>query len=140
MNLVYSVALLGLAAILFVVFLLGDRLPDRAGWMSEGVISDLSSVAIAGLIAFGACFGVRFFVFMGERPFGLKEVALLTMTLVVYYLIFRHLAPRRRLREYAAELARRSASNKPSETNVVTITSPESNHGSSNEPTLPRAA
>jgi len=140
MDLVYAVALLGLAVILFVVVLLGNRMPDQPDWASEGMLADLSGVAITGLVAFGMSFGFRFVVSTNELAMGVKEVALVAVTLVAYFLIFRQLAPRRRLREYAAELARRSGMNNPPLTNVATITSPENNNDPSNEPTLPRAA
>ena len=140
MDLVYSVALLGLAVILFNGFLLGVRMPDTPGWAAEGVLADLWCTAIAGLIVFGAAFGVRFAVAMNELEFGLKEAALVATVLAACYLIVRMMAPRRRLAEYAGELARRRGASEPSPENVVALGSPEGNDRTPSGPTLPKAA
>ena len=133
MDLVYSVALLGLAVILFNGFLLGVRMPDTPGWAAEGVLADLWCTAIAGLIVFGAAFGVRFAVAMNELEFGLKEAALVAAVLSACYLIVR-------LAEYAGELARRRGASEPSPENVVALGSPEGNDRTPSGPTLPKAA
>jgi hypothetical protein len=140
MDIVYSVALLGLAVVLFFVFLLADRRPDRSDWMSDGMVAELSTVLITGLIAFGLSFGVRFFASANGPAMGIREVALLSATLTAYYLIFLKLAPRRRFAEYAATLAQRSAVTELSSANIVTLASPADNNGPSNNPGLPRAA
>ena len=97
MDLVCSVALFGLAVILFKLFLLGGRMPDKAGRASEGVTSDLWCVTITGLIAFGTAYGVQFLLTMNEQAFGLKEAVLVAAVLSACFLIVRVLAPRRRL-------------------------------------------
>jgi len=141
MDIVYSVALLGLAVVLFVVFLLADRRPDRSGWVSDGgTVAELSTVLITGLIAFGLCFGVRFFASINEVAIGVREVALLAATLTAYYLILLKLAPRRRLAEHAAKLAQRSTVTELSSVSIVPLASPADNEGPSNNPRLPRAA
>lgn len=140
MDLVYSVALLGLAVILFISFMLGDRNPDRPGWASEGVANDLSSVAIAGLIAFGTCYAFKFGMTIAEQTMGLKVFILLAVTLISYYLILRALAPRRRLAEYAREHARRNNMDEPPQATVVQIAAAGGNNDPSSGPTLPRAA
>lgn len=140
MDIVYSVALLGLAVVLFYVFLLADRRPDRSGWVSDGTVAELSTVLITGLIAFGLCFGVRFFASINELAIGVKEVALLAATLTAYYLILLKLAPRRRLAEHAAALAQRNAMRELSSANIVNLASPADDNDPSNNPGLPRAA
>jgi len=140
MDLVYSVALLGLAMILFVTLLLGNRMPDQPRWASDGTTAELSCVAVAGLIAYGMAFGVRFVVYTNELVMGPKEIALVAATLAACYLIFRWLAPRRRLAEYAGELARGRGINESSPANGVALASPENKNGPSSEPTLSKAA
>ena len=140
MDLVYSVAILGLAVNLFVLFLIGERMPNRPGWASNWLASDLSTVAITGLIAFAISFGVRFAMTVNEQAIGLKVAALLAATLAAHYFILRQLAPRRWLAEYAAERARGSNMNELPMANVVSIVAPAGNDGPSGEPTLPRAA
>ncbi len=140
MDIVYSVALLGLAVVLFYVLLLADRWPNRSGWVSDGTVAELSTVLITGLIAFGLCFAVRFFASINEVAIGVREVALLAATLTAYYLILLKLAPRRRLAEYAAALAQGSAVTELSSVSIVPLASPADNDGPSNNPRLPRAA
>ncbi len=140
MDIVYAVALLGLAVVLFVVFMLLDRAPDSSGWTSDGMLSELSTVAITGLFAFGLCFGVRFFASAGGLTIGVKEVALLAAILTAYYLIYRKLAPRRRLAEYAEQRAQGSAMKELSPVSVLTPASPAVHGGPSGNPDLPRAA
>ena len=140
MDLVYSVASLGLAVILFVMFLLGARRPDEPGWASGDVISDVWCVSIVGLIAFGTGFGVRFVQSMNQESFGIKEVALISAIMAACYLALQKIAPRRRLAEYAAEFARTSGSSESYRANVVTLASAEGETRSLTEPTLPKAA
>ena len=140
MDLVYCVVTLGLAVILFVISLLGARRPDEPGWASGGVISDVWSVTIVGLLAFGVSFGAKFFVKLNQEPFGIKEVALLSAVLAACYLTLRVMAPRRRLAEYAAEIARRSGASESHPANVVPLASAESETRPMTEPTFPRAA
>lgn len=140
MDIVYSVALLGLAVVIFIAFLLNDRASDRPGLTSEGMASDLSTVAITGLIAFGLCFGVRFFASANGPAMGLKEVALLAATLTAYYLIYRKLAPRRRIGEYADRHAQGRAISELSSVDIVTVASPADNSDQPVKPGLSRAA
>lgn len=140
MDLVFSVALLGLAVILFNVFVLGCRMPDQPGWASEGVISDLWCVSITGLIAYGGAFGVKFVVTMNQQVFGLKEVALGASVLAVYYLIHRAIAPRRRMAQYAGELAPGRGVSDSSPATLTTLTSSALYNHSPGEPTLPKVA
>ena len=140
MDLVYSVAVLGLAVFLFILLLLGDRMPDRPGWAPEGVAADVSTVAVAGLLAFGVAFGVRFFTAIDAMVIGLKEIVLLAAVLAVYYLILRALAPRRRLAQYASERARRSGASASSVENVVALTPANGDDHSPGASTLTKAA
>ncbi len=140
MDLVYSVALLGMAVILFNVFLLGCRMPDQPGWASEGVVSDLWCVSITGLIAFGAAFGVKFVVTMNQQVFGLKEVAVVASVLTVYYLTHRAIARRGRMAQTAGELARGSGVSDSSPATLTTLTSSALYNHSPGEPTLPKVA
>ena len=140
MDLVYSVALLGLAVILFVVLMLGDRKPDRPGWASEGMANDLSSVAITALIAVGICYGVKFGMTISEQALGAKVFILLAVTLVACVLTLRTLSPRRRLAEYAAERALKVSISELPRVSVVTVATPGSNNDQPSGPTLPRAA
>ena len=140
MDIVYAVALLGIAVVLFTVFMLLDRAPDSRGWTSDGMLSDLSTVAITGLFAFGLCFGVRFFASATGPAMGIREVALLAATLTAYYLIYRKLAPRRRLAEYADKRAQAPSMKELSSVSVLTPASPVVHGGPSGNPDLPRAA
>lgn len=139
MDLVYSVALFGLSVIVFILVLLGSRMPDQPRWLSEGVSADLVNVTIASLFAFGAAFGFQFVLSVKETVIGLTEVALVAAILTACFVIFRLLAPRRRLAEYAAERARRNAMNEPGLVSVST-TPPANGNEPSDRPTLPRAA
>ena len=140
MDLVFSVALLGLAVILFNVFLLGCRMPHQPAWASETVISDLWGVTITGLIAFGTAYGVQFVLIFNEQPFGLMEAALLVAVLFACYLVIRVMAPRRRLAQYAGELARRRGASESSPAHDMTLTSPAGSNRSPGEQTLAKAA
>lgn len=140
MDLVYAVALLGLAVIFFNVFLLGDRMPHKPFWASDGTISDLWCVTITSLIAFGIAFGVQFVLTINEQAFGLTEAALVAAALVVSYLIVRAVAPRRRLAAYAAKLAPESDTGISTPTNVVTLVQRADNTQSTSAPALPKAA
>ena len=106
MDIVYSVSLLGLAVIVFVIFLLGVRMPNEPTWASDWLV-DIWCVTIAGLIAFGACFAIKFIASINAQTLGLKEVALVSAVLITCFLIVQTLAPRRRLAEYAGTLAQR---------------------------------
>ncbi len=140
MDLVYSVALLGLTVILSIIFMLGIRMPDEPRWASDGLTTDAWCVAIAGLIAYGTAFGVKFVVNMNEQALGLKQVALAAATLAACYLIVRLMAPRRRLAKYAAERARRSGVSESYPENVVALALPVGENRSPSEPTLTKAA
>lgn len=140
MDLVYSVALLGLAVILFIVFMLGDRKPDRPGWASAGVANDLTSVVITALIAVGICYGVKFGMTISEQALGAKVLILLALTLAACVLTLRALAPRRRLAEYAAERALKVSISELPQVSVVTVATADPNNDQPSGPTLPRAA
>ncbi len=140
MDIVYSVALLGLAVVLFNVFLLGCRMPDQPGWASEGVISDLWCVSITGLIAFGAAFGVQFILIFKEESFGLMEVAMVASLLAVFYLTHRAITRRGQMAQTAGELARGSRVSDPSPATSTTLRSSALYNHSPGEPTLPKVA
>lgn len=140
MDLVYSVALLGLAVILFVVLMLGDRKPDRPGWASEGMANDLTSVAITALIAVGICYGVKFGMTIGEQKLGPTAFILLALTLAACVVTLRTLAPRRRLAEYAAQHALKASISELPQVSVVTVATADPNNDQPSGPTLPRAA
>lgn len=134
MDLVYSAAFFGLAVILLILLLREDRMLGKFGWASEGVIADLWCVAIAGLIAFGAAFGVQFALTMNEQAFGLTEAALVAAILSVCYLSIRTMAPRPRLAQYTDEFASGHGAGASSPARVITPTSAEGNNRSLAEP------
>ncbi len=139
MDLVYTVALIGVAAVLYVVVLLVSRMPDQPGWATELVMNDIANVVITGLAAFAVGYATRFVLTMNELAMGVKEIALIAATLAACYVIIRLLAPRRRLAEYAAELARRNGVTEPALASVST-NPPAGGNGPSDKPTMPRAA
>lgn len=130
MDLVYSVALVGVAAVLYVVVLLVSRMPDQPGWATELVMNDIANVVITGFVAFAVGYGTRFVLDINELVIGVKEIALIAAILVACFVVIQVLAPRRRLAAYAAELAIRNAVKGPA----------AGGNGPSDKPTLPRAA
>lgn len=140
MDLVYSVALVVMAVILFVGFLPGNRMAGGRGLASEGMTADLLCVAIASLFAFGIAFGGRFILTMHEQAVGLKELVLVAVTLAACYLIVRRLAPRRRLSGSAEEPTRWGGTSESSPANVAALVSPEHKSGPPSEPPLTKAA
>lgn len=116
MDLVYSVASLGLATVISFSVLLWCRMPTEPAWASEGWIANFWCVLITGLTAYGACFGVRFFVTFDDQTIGLPEAALVTGLLAAYGLVLYAMSPRRRLAEYAARIdGGQSSTGMPSE-------------------------
>ena len=109
MDLVYFFALLGVAAVLFVVVLLVSRMPDQPVWATELIMNDLANVIITGLVAFAFGYGLRFALDLSEEVVGVKQIALVGAILAVSFATIRLMSPHRRLAAYAAELARRSA-------------------------------
>lgn len=140
MDLVYSVALLGLAAVLSVFVLLSVRMPVEPVWATEGLVANVWCVAITGLISFGTSFGVRFALTMKAQPLGLREVAVITGLLAVFYGILRWMAPRRPLAGYAAQIAENSGGTRaPSAPEIIELASPVDD-GRPDKPTVPKAA
>ena len=113
---------------------------DRPGWASDGVVADVTTVVVTGLLAFGIAFAVRFITSFDAMAIGLKEVVLLAGILAVYYLILRALAPRRRLAQYASERARSSGASASSADNVVALTPANGDGQSPGASTLTKAA
>ena len=139
MDLVYFVALVGVAAILYVVVLLVTRMPDQPVWATELLMNDIANTVITGLAAFAVGYGTRFVLDINELVMGGKEIALIAAILVACFAVIRLMAPRRRLAEYAAELARRNGVTEPTLARVST-NPPAGGNGPSDEPNLPRAA
>lgn len=130
MDLVYSIALLGLTAVLGVFVFLTVRMPVQPAWGAEWMIANVWCVAITGLLTFGIGLGIRYFNDPGAQPVGLREVILIAAFLSVYSGLLRLMAPRRRLAEYAAQL-------RDSESAALKATAPESSRaraGSDGEP------
>lgn len=141
MDLVYAVALFSVATVLSVVVLLSSRMPVEPVWATEGLVANVWCVLITGLIAFGACFGVRFFVNISEQFLGFRELGLVVAILAACYMILRQLAPRRRLADYAARLSQ-SGGNVIGASNLdsVAMVSPGANGRSQDKADLPKAA
>ena len=135
MDLVYFVALVGVAAILYVAVMLVSRMPDQPGWATELIMNDIANTVMTGLAAFAVGYGLRFILDVGDEVVGVKEIGLVAAAVVVCFAVIRFMAPKRRLAEYAAELARRNAV-----LVSVSTTPPPSGKGPSDKPTLPRAA
>lgn len=130
MDLVYCVAFVGVATVLYVVVLLVSRMPDQPSWATELVMNDIANTVITGLVAFAVGYGTRFALDLREEVVGVKEIALTAAILVACFVVVRLLAPRRRLAQYTAELATRNAAKGTA----------ADGHGPSGKPTLPRAA
>jgi len=136
MDLVYCVALSGIATVLYFVVLLVSRMPDQPAWATELVMNDISNTVITGLAAFAVGYGTRFVLTINELVMGVREIALIAVTIAACFVIIRLMAPRRRLTQYAAEFARRNAVKGP----AAGGKGPSNNNGPSNRPNLPRAA
>lgn len=139
MDIVYAVSLLGLAVIVFVVFLIGVRMPNEPAWASDWLV-DLWCVVITGLLAFGVSFAVKFAVSLNKQVFGFKEIALVAAILITCFLIIQTLAPRRRLAEYASALAQRGKAEESYAAFGDTLTAVSSEKRTPIEPTLHNAA
>lgn len=74
MDLVYFIVFIGLAAVISVLVVPGSRIPVQPARATEGLVADAWCVAITGLIAFGTCFGVRFFLDFDKRSPEILEV------------------------------------------------------------------
>ena len=135
MDLVYCVALVGVTTVLYFAVMLVSRMPDQPAWATELVMNDLANTLMTGLAAFAVGYGTRFILDVGEEIVGVKEIALVAAVLIACFAVIRLMAPKRRLAEYAAELAKRNAV--PAS---VSTTPPAGGKGPSNKPTLPRAA
>ena len=106
MDLVYSIACIGLATVLSVLVILAVHRPVAPAWASEGLIANFWCVAITGLIAFGVSLGVRFALTVQSQNVGTVEILLSVGLLAGYSAILMLMAPRRRLAEYARQSAR----------------------------------
>lgn len=141
MDLVYSVALLGLAMVFSVAVLLGSRKPVEPAWAAEWLVANVWCVSITALIGFGVSFAVRFALTLKLQPIGLVEVALVAGIVSAYCLILRLMAPRRRLAEYAAQLAESTGgAGETSTAEVIEFTPPVRDGRSPDKPTFPKAA
>ncbi len=98
MDLVYAVALLSLAVILFAVVASqrDAHKPSEPGMSSDSLSNDMLAVTCAGLIAFGTGFGIRFVVGAAWATFGIKEIVLIATVLTASYLTLRALTVLRR--------------------------------------------
>jgi small-conductance mechanosensitive channel len=139
MDLVFTVVLLSVAAVLYVLVLLVSRMPDQPGWATELVMNDIANTVITGIAAFAIGYGTRFVLSLSQQVVGVKEIALIATTLVGCFVVIRLLAPRRRLAQYAGELARRNAAKEPALVTASTMP-PAGGNGPSGKPALPRAA
>jgi len=125
MYLVYSVALLGLATVIFVIVLVGARAPVKPAWAAHWLVDDMGCVAITALIGFGLIFVGSFVFSVQSQPIELMEITLATGIAAAYYLILRLIAPRRRLAEYALQRAEPTGSDRePSSTEIIQLVSP----------------
>ncbi|MDX1527632.1 MAG: hypothetical protein R3337_03325 [Gammaproteobacteria bacterium] len=136
MDLVYSLACIGLATVLAVLVILAVRRPVAPAWASEGLIANVWCVAITGLIGFGVSLGVRFALTIESQNVGTVEILLSVALLAGYSAILILMAPRRRLAEYARQSAR--AANAPASVAELTVT--PSVEVTPADPTLPKAA
>jgi hypothetical protein len=103
MDLVYSVALFGMATVISLLLFIAVRMPVEPAWASEGLIANVWCVLITGLIAYGGCFGVRFIVDLKDQTIGLPQAAMVIGLLAAFYLIGRAMSPRRLLAKTAAQ-------------------------------------
>ena len=141
MDLVYSVAILGVATVLWVVVILAARNPVKPAWAANWLVDDLSCVTITALIGFGVSFGVSFAFSLKSQPIGLVEIAVAAAIAFACYLIVRLMAPRRRLAEYASQLAARTAGDgEPSTAGIIQLAPSAGESRSPDNPILPKAA
>ncbi len=136
MDLVYSLACVGLATVLAVLVILAVHRPLVPVWASEGLIANFWCVAITGLIAFGVSFSVRFALTIQSQNVGTVEILLSVGLLAGYSAILILMAPRRRLAEYAHQSAR--AASAPAAVSELTVT--PSVEVTPADPTLSKAA
>jgi hypothetical protein len=141
MDLVYSVAILSVATVLWVVVILAARNPVKPAWAPNWLADDLGCVAVTALIGFGGSFGVSFVFNFKSQPIGLVEIALAAGIASVCYLVVRLMAPRRRLAEYASQLAERTGGDSEASTAGLIQLAPSAAEGQPpHKPTLPKAA
>ena len=141
MDLVYSVAFLGLARVITAVVLVGARRPVKPASAEQWLVDDAGCVTITALIGFGAAFAVRFAFSAKSQPIEVVEIALITGIAAACYLILRLMAPRRRLAEYASQRAERTGSDRqPSTAEIIQLVSPTDEVQPPDNPTLRNAA
>ena len=136
MDLVFSIACIGLATVLSVLVILAVRQPVAPAWASEALIANFWCVAITGLIAFGVSWGVRFALTVQSHNVGMVEILLSVALLAGYSALLILMAPRRRLAEYARQSAHAASASAA----VTGLTVTPSVEVTSADPTLSKAA
>lgn len=136
MDLVYSIACIGLAAVLSVLLILAVHRPVTPPWASENLIANVWCVSITGLIAFGLGFAVRYALTIQSQRLGTVEILLCVGLLAGYAAILVLMSPRRRLADYARQSARAASASVP--VAELTVTAPV--EAKPADPTLAKAA
>ena len=136
MDLVYSIACLGLATVLAVLVILAVHRPVKPAWASENLIANFWCVTITGLIAFGLGFAIRYALDIQSQSYGMVEILLCVGLLAGYTAILMLMAPRRRLADYA----RHSAPTASASATVTELTGTRPVAAKPADPDLPKAA
>ncbi|MDX1512482.1 MAG: hypothetical protein R3174_01955 [Gammaproteobacteria bacterium] len=111
MDLVISIALLGMAMVLCVFVFFSVRMPVEPAWAEEWLVANVWCVAITGLLAFGFAFGVKFVVDFDSQTFGWREGILIVGFSAVYCVLIRLMSPLRQSVEPANQTATDSLGN-----------------------------
>ena len=141
MDLIIAAALLSAAVIVSVFVLLAVRRPVEPLWASEFLVANFWCVAIVALIAFAVCFGARFALNLKSVPLSLGEIALVAGIATASVVVLRLMAPRRRLAEYAAQIAAGSeTADKPAAANVIDFAARAENRAQSADANMNKVA
>ena len=103
MDLVISIALLGMAMVLCVFVFFSVRMPVEPAWAEEWLVANVWCVAITGLLAFGFAFGVKFVVDFDSQTFGWREGILIFGFSAVYFVLMHLMTPLRRSASLAGQ-------------------------------------
>lgn len=141
MDLVVATALLSAAVIVSVFVLLASRRPVEPVWASEFLVANFWCVAIVALIAFAACFAVRFAVTLKSPPLSLGEAAAVAGIAAASVVVLRLMTPRKRLAEYAAQTSEtQDNADQLSAANVIDFAARVENRAQAADPNLNKVA
>lgn len=105
MFLAYGLGFIAVGSLLFLAGLQALRRPQPPGWLQQGVVGDLYTVALVALLVMGVGFLVKFAVQLPQQGFGLREAGYALAVLAAFEVGRRILRGRRSSRKAAPAFA-----------------------------------